>query len=145
LRSLTKPVPCEKPEDKRGFKSWLRSKRSLAIGFGLGLAVAGGTMCLLESNPDSIRLSLYRKGWLGKSSLSLPDKIEVWKSDIAAGPCGENHGKVLLEIREEEGLLIERALQTGNGSEVEPLILFERMVVASRDFKQQIPECKRKP
>ena len=133
MRSLTKPVPCV-PDQGR-----TRRIRNILAGTVVAVALAGAAVVLTE-DLDSCNVSLYKRGRIGKENLSTPEKMEAWKSDLRKGLCGENHPKVLSEIRVEESLMMD----SGRKDDLDRLVRFEDLVAASLDAKKKIPECAKK-
>ncbi len=104
----------------------------------------GGAMHALP--PDIASPVVEEKAKPADDVIWIGDKVELWKSDLRSGLCGENHAKVLSEINTEKMRLMESALKSKDVDNdlmnlVDLLINFEDSVRASLHEKKKIPEC----
>gem|GEM_PF-5373619 len=109
-----------------------------------GLLAFSGAFAALPPDPPPPKVQEEKAPstdllWIG-------DKVELWKSDLSSGLCGENHAKVLFEINKEKMRLMESALKSKDVDKnldnlVDLLINFEDSVRASMYEKRKIPEC----
>jgi hypothetical protein len=107
------------------------------------LLVIATVQALMLDNPESPDVSLYRIGRFRKEALLVEEKLDAWRVDLGAGLCGENHHKVLFEVRAEQDRLMDTAMRSGRKKDenMESLLWFENVVMGSLDRKKGIPGC----
>jgi hypothetical protein len=120
------------------FKCWVR-KNVLPMAAGAAFLACIGSVEFSGPEPESPNVSLYKKGKIDKSRLSLDDKIKAWSHDLDQGwRCGKSYPAVLAEIREEQARLI----RIGDNEGYAKLVLIERLVMKSYEYHADSPSCK---